>query len=134
MKRLTILIGMILIASASFGALKTTDEHPFIKSEDTSTANAQLSLTTVATGRSSLLRSINIVCSASTTITATVTVDRVLVSGTETVLLPSIPLTTTTSGALYATIPIFRDDVMTVVVPAAGGGITCSVVVVMERR
>ena len=97
--------------------------------EDTSAANTQLVLTTTAKDYGRELRSVSVVCSASATVTTTLSITRTITSGSVSILLPDVPLTATTSGALYASIPLSPADVVVVTVPAAGGVITCSAVV-----
>ena len=105
-----------------------------ILSEDTSAANAELILTVPARDYARRLMSVQIICSASTTITVTQKITRTITSGTVDALLPDIPLTATTSGAMYSDIFLNDADTVTVTVPAAGGGITCSALVTEEVK
>lgn len=119
------------ITSTTLGS--TTGSGPSIlHHEDTSGANAQLVLVAPATDHTRVLVSVMVVCSATATVTVTQVVARTITSGTVSVLLPDIELTATTSGAMYSTIVLIPTDTLTVTVPAAGGGITCSIAISEE--
>lgn len=114
-------------------ALTTTTIHPFVINEDTSGTNAILNLTASANDRPRTLRSISVVCSGTATITVTANIDRIITSGIEVILLPDIPLTATTSGALFVVIELLPTDVVDVSVPAVAAE-TCSAIVIEEIR
>lgn len=97
--------------------------------KDTSAANAQVVLTTTAKTYARVLSAVHVSCSASTTITPTQSIVR---ASEPDVLLPNIPLTATTSGAMYSSIYLMPTDTVAVTVPAAGAGITCTAAVIEE--
>ena len=126
-------LGLIMVGALS-AALTTTTIHPFTLDEDTGVDNTELTLSVATSDLPRRLLSISTVCDASTTITVAANIDRTLPSGVVVILLPSVTITATTSGALYVDIPLLPTDVVDVTVPAAGAGILCSVAVITERR
>lgn len=140
MRKLGILILMLLVAGALQAAVTETSArgvvrgHRIYLSEDTSAANAAIILTTKAGNRARALRCIQVVCSASATVTITSKITRTITSGAVDILLPDITITASTSGALYVEIHLMPTDVVAVTVPAAGAGITCSPMVIEETE
>ena len=99
--------------------------------EDTSAANAILTLTTTSKGCARHLRSVSIECSTAVTITPTVVFTRTqITSGTISVSLPDVPLTAATSAAMFLSLPMRPTDVIVVTVQAAGAGETCTAQVI----
>jgi len=101
-------------------------------SEDTSAANTELVMTIPARDFARRLMAVQAVCSASASITVTQKIIRTITSGTADMLLPDIPLTATTSGAMYSEIHLRDTDTYELTIPAGGGGITCSGIVTEE--
>lgn len=101
-------------------------------SEDTSAPNTQL----VAEARSSAflrrLVGVEVSCSASATITATTVIKRALEGGNVEIKQADIEISNDTSGAVYSNVYLLEGDSVEVTVPAAGGGITCSVMITEE--
>ena len=102
--------------------------------EDTSAADSEVILTVPAQSFPRRLRSIEVGCSASATVTVTSKITRTIASGAVDILLPDISIAAATSGAQYVDIILIPTDVVVVTVPAAGGVITCSPIVVEERQ
>lgn len=146
MKRITFLALVIALVLAALPASAAKTETSIrmmsrsgdrlILSEDTSAANAELVLIVPARTYGRRLRSVQIVCSASTTgtLTVTQTITRAITSGAVPPLLPDILLTDTTSGAMFSDILLLDIDTLTVTVPAAGVGIDCSAMIIEEVR
>lgn len=126
---------LVLLAGPTFGVMTPTriigvsgSWTGMVRQEETSAANTQLVATTITETYSRRLISVVVVCSASTSITVSVTAQRAKeVSGSIDAFLPNITLTATTSGALIINSPLASSDVVIVDVPAGGGGITCTV-------
>ncbi len=133
---------IVSLATSAAHAARTETRHSALSGsatghteyEDTSSANTQLVLATTAKDYSRAIVSVDVVCSSSTSINVTQTLTRTVTSGAETILKVTIVLTATTSGYMLASIPLLPEDIWTVTVPAAGGGITCSAIIVEEKR
>ena len=105
--------------------------------EETGSANTELAVSTPTDSNRFYARSlvsVYVSCSGSTTVAVAQVLTRILDSGSKSILLPDISLTATTSGFMLSNIDILPSDVLTVTVPAAGAGITCSVAISEERK
>lgn len=122
------------LTEARYSWISGLGEHILLY-EDTSAANTQLDVTTTAKAYARRLRSITVECSASASITVTAEIDRAQIgAGTLDVSLPNITITSATSGAQYLDLVLAPDDTVSVTVPAAGAGVTCTAQVLEQAQ